>query len=83
MTDTQGNVVRGALVYAIGLPQVWVRAAPEVVTGTNGWAQITFLPKRAMPLRRASLALFLRARKPGDSLLAGVSSRRLVQIRIG
>jgi hypothetical protein len=83
VTDTRGNVVRGALVYAIGLPYRWVRTAPEAVTATNGWAQITFLPKRAMPLRRASLALFLRARKPGDSLLAGVSSRRLVQIRIG
>jgi hypothetical protein len=83
VTDTRGSVVRGALVYAIGLPYGWVRKAPEVVTATNGWAQITFLPKRAMPLRRASLVLFLRARKPGDSLLAGVSSRRLVQIRIG
>jgi hypothetical protein len=83
VTDTRGNVVRGALVYAIGLPYGWVRTAPEAVTGTNGWAQITFVPKRAMPLRRGSLVLFLRARKPGDSLLAGVSSRRLVQIRIG
>jgi hypothetical protein len=83
VTDTRGFVVRGALVYAVGLPYAWLRTAPEVVTGTDGWAQITFLPTRAMPLRRAALVLFLRARKPGDSLLAGVSSRRLVQIGIG
>ena len=83
MTDTRGYVVRGALVYAIGLPYGWVRNAPEVVTGTDGWAQITFVPTRPMPLRRAALVFFLRARKPGDTLLAGVSSRRLVQIKIG
>jgi hypothetical protein len=83
VTDTRGYVVRGALVHAIGAPKGWVRTAREVATGRNGWAQITFRPKRAMPLRRASLFLFLHARKPGASPLAGVSSRRLVQIRIG
>jgi hypothetical protein len=83
VTDTRGYVVRGALVYAIGLPYGWIRNAPEVVTGTDGWATITFLPTASMPIRRAALVFFLRARKPGDSLLAGVSTRRLVQVRIG
>jgi hypothetical protein len=83
VTDTRGFVVRGALVYAIGLPYGWVRQAPEAVTGTDGWARITFLPTVLMPLRHAALVVFLRARKPGDALLAGVSTRRLVQVGIG
>jgi hypothetical protein len=83
VTDTRGYVIRGALVYAIGLPYGWVRNAAEIVTGTDGWAQITFTPTRAMPLRRSAIVFFVRARKPGDSLLAGVSTRRLVQVRIG
>jgi len=83
VTDTRRFVVRGALLYAIGLPYGWIRNAPEVVTGTDGWAQITFLPTALMPRRHAAVVFFLRARKPGDSLLAGVSSRRLVQVRIG
>ena len=83
VTDTRGFVVRGALLYAVGLPYGWIRVAPEVVTGTDGWARITFLPTSLMPLRRAAVVFFLRARKPGDSLLAGVSSRRLVQVKIG
>jgi hypothetical protein len=83
VTDKRGYVVRGALVYAIGLPYGWVRNAPEVATGIDGWAKITFLPTALMPLRNASIVFFLRARKPGDSLLAGVSSRRLVQVGIG
>jgi hypothetical protein len=82
VTDTRGFVVRGALVYAVGMPKGWVRTTRKVVTGRNGWAQFTFRPKRAMPHRRGSMYLLLRARKPGDSLLAGVSSRRLVQIKI-
>jgi hypothetical protein len=37
-----------------------------------------------MPLGRGhDLVLFVRARKPGDNLLAGVSTRRLVQETIG
>jgi Ig domain of plant-specific actin-binding protein len=83
VTDTRGFVVRGALVYAVGLPYSWIRNAPETVTGTNGWVQITFFPTRFMPIRRAAVVFFVRARKPGDSLLAGVSSRRLVQVKIG
>ncbi len=83
VTDTRGYVVRGALVHAIGAPKGWVRTAREVATGRNGWAQISSRPPRARPLRRASLSLFLRARKPGESMLAGVSSRRLVRVKIG
>jgi hypothetical protein len=81
--DTRGYVIRGALVYAIALPYAWVRAAPEVITGTDGWATIQFFPTSRMPLRRSALVFFVRARKPGDSLLAGVSSRRLVQVGVG
>jgi hypothetical protein len=83
VTDTRGYVVRGALLYAIGVPYGWIRNAPEVVTGTDGWTQITFLPTALMPVRHASVVFFLRARKPGESLLAGVSTRRLVQVGIG
>jgi hypothetical protein len=82
VTDTRGYVVRGALIYAIGLPYGWIRQAPEVLTGTNGWATITFFPTVLMPIRHASVVFFLRARKPGDSLLARVSTRRLVRVRI-
>lgn len=83
VSDTRGNLVRGALVYAIGLPYGWVRAAPEVVSGSDGWATIQFFPTRLMPVHRAALVFFVRGRKPGEKLLTGVSTRRLVQISIG
>jgi hypothetical protein len=80
VADTKGLSVQGALVYAIGLPYGWTYNAPEQPTGADGWATITIQPTRAIPIRRgAALVLFVRARKPGDNLLAGVSTRRLVQ----
>ena len=79
----QGKSVTDALVYAIGLPYGWTRNTPEVTTDGNGWATVAFTPTRRLPLQRGTyLVVFVRARKPGDSTLAGVSSRRLVQARI-
>lgn len=80
VSDTNGHPIQGALVYALGLPYGWVRNAAEVPTDASGWATITLQPTAAMPVRRGgSLVIFVRARKPGDNLLAGVSTRRLVQ----
>ncbi|HEY3183570.1 MAG TPA: hypothetical protein VGJ77_12085 [Gaiellaceae bacterium] len=81
VTDTRNRTIQGALVYVIGLPYGWTRNAPEQPTDGTGWATITLVPTTAMP-RFASLVMFVRARKPGDNLLSGVSARRLVQLRI-
>jgi Ig domain of plant-specific actin-binding protein len=84
VSDTRGFSIQGALVYALGLPYGWVRNAPEVQTDANGWATIVLDPTVHMPLGRGQfLVVFVRARKPGEPLLAGVSTRRLVQATIG
>lgn len=84
VTDTKGRVVRDALVYAVGLPYNYVNGAPEVMTGSDGYAVIQLRPKAALPLRKGgALVVFVRARKLGDSVIAGVSTRRLVQVRLG
>jgi K+-transporting ATPase c subunit len=83
VSDTRGYSVQGALVYAIGLPYGWARHSPEAVTDSSGWATVIFYPTRSMPVgRTAALVVFVRARKPGDPVLTGVSTRRLVQERI-
>jgi hypothetical protein len=83
VTDTRGYVVRGALVYAVGLPYGWVANATEVTTGSDGYATVEFRPTLKLPLARGSaLVVFLRARRPGENILAGVSNRRLVQVRL-
>jgi hypothetical protein len=82
VSDTRGFSISGALVYALGLPYGWTRSAPEVTTDGTGWATIPMNPTASMPLRPGALVIFVRARKPGDNLLAGVSTRRLVQVSI-
>jgi hypothetical protein len=79
VSDTKGLSVQGALVFVLGLPYGWTYNAPEQATGADGWVTLTIRPTRNMPLRRGDLVMFVRARKSGDSLLAGVSTRRLVQ----
>ncbi|HET8605409.1 MAG TPA: hypothetical protein VFL66_00110 [Gaiellaceae bacterium] len=78
---TAGKNVSGALVYAIGLPYSRVSSAPEVKTGTDGWATMTFQPAKFFP-RHGYVTFFVRARKAGDDLLSGISTRRLVQITV-
>jgi hypothetical protein len=82
VSDTNGNVVRDALVYALGAPYAWLKGGVEVATDQNGWATITLTPSDKMPLGRGSLLLFIRARVQGQDPLAGASSRRLVNILI-
>jgi hypothetical protein len=83
VTDTRGFAVRDALVYAIGVPPNRVSLPGEAVTGQDGWATITYgiLPRQPIA-RGAQITFFVRARKPGEDLLAGVSTRRLVSLRV-
>jgi hypothetical protein len=79
VSDSHGLSVQGALVFLLGLPYGWTYNAPEQATGPDGWVTLSVQPTANMPLRRGDLVMFVRARKPGGSVLAGVSTRRLVQ----
>ena len=84
VADTRGYVVRGAVVFALGVPYSRILQEPEQATGTDGWVTFTFRPTANLPLRAGNyLVVFLRARKQGESLLSGVSTRRLVQVTLG
>jgi hypothetical protein len=84
VTDTRGFVVRGALVYMIGLPYGRIGNVAEQQTATDGWVSFQVQPTARLPLANGgALVVFVRARKPGENLLAGVSTRRLVQVRLG
>jgi hypothetical protein len=83
IVDSKGYVVRDALVYAIGVPSNRVTVPPETKTDQSGWATVVYQPLRGLPLKRgARLTIFVRARKPGESVLGGVSTRRLVSIGV-
>jgi hypothetical protein len=77
--DTRGFFVRGALVFLRSTPLV-TTGAPEAATGTNGTIALQFQPRSTFPINGRFVQFFVRARKPGDNLLAGVSTRRLVQL---
>jgi hypothetical protein len=79
-----GKPVSGALVRVIAIPYNRLTATGEVTTDGNGWATLTFTVRKTFPLRRGYLiTMFVRARKPGGNLLAGISTRRLVAVHVG
>jgi hypothetical protein len=83
VVDSKGYVVRDALVYAIGVPANRVTRPPETKTDQTGWATLVYAPLRGLPLKAgARLTIFVRARKPGENVLGGVSTRRLVSIGV-
>jgi hypothetical protein len=83
VTDTRGNAVRNALVYVIGLPYGVLDHAPETRTDGSGYATMTLQPTSRLSLRGGAIVMFVRARNGSGSLLAGVSTRRLVQVVVG
>lgn len=81
--DANGNSVSGALVYATGVPFNRVSIPPETFTDASGWATLTFIVGRNMPIKKgALLQVFVRTRKQGEDILGGVSSRRLISVRV-
>jgi hypothetical protein len=82
VTDTRGYVVRDAIVLVTGVPLGWINAPQEIKTNVDGLATIQLQPTTRLRLvRGGSMVMFIRARKEGDSILAGISSRRLVRVR--
>ena len=82
ITDTRGYYVRDAIVLVTGVPLGWITAPNEIRTNVDGLATIQLQPTTRLRLvRGGSMVMSIRARKDGDSVLAGVSSRRLVRVR--
>lgn len=78
VSDLHGHSVSGALVYVLGVPFGLFQVPPEEATGPDGWVTFALHPTRRY--RGTGSTFFLRARKAGDPLLAGVSTRRLVYL---
>jgi hypothetical protein len=84
VTACGGRPVQGALVYATAVPFAQFSVAPEATTAADGTANLTMAQLRNFPASRQQqlLAMFLRARKPGENPLGGVSSRLLVSFPV-
>jgi len=81
VVDTRGYWVRDALVFVRSVP-ILTSTPPEALTAQNGAVEFQVLPRADFPLKNGyAVQFFVRARKGGDDPLAGVSARRLVQVR--
>lgn len=81
--EQSGRPVVGALVFVRSTPLV-TESAGEVATGNDGWATVRLVARSNYEIIRFqdNLQIFVRARKAGENLQSGVSSRRLVQVAI-
>ena len=79
-----GKPVQGALVLTEAVPFNQYTRPAEATTGADGWAQLTMTQLSGFPAagRQQLLVMFFRARKSGENLLGGVSTRRLVSFPV-
>ena len=80
----EGKSVQGAMVYVTAVPYNPSNIPAEQATGADGWAQLSMGRLRGYPAsnQQQLLVMFVRARKPGDPLLGGISTRRLVSFPV-
>ena len=83
ITDSQNHPVQGAIVFVVGIPFGNTTTPPEQATGADGWVTFVIRPTFRLRLKaNGNQPFFVRARKPGERLIAGVSTRRLVNLAI-
>jgi hypothetical protein len=77
--------IKGASVYVTAVPYNQFTIPTEELTGDDGTAILVFHRDANFPAssQQQQLTLFIRATKPGEDPLAGVSTRRLVAVPFG
>ena len=80
--STCGVNIKGASVYVTAVPYNQFTIPAEELTGDDGTATLVFRRDANFPAsdQQQQLTLFIRATKPGEDPLAGVSTRRLVAV---
>jgi hypothetical protein len=80
--STCGVNIKGASVYVTAVPYNQFSIPAEELTGDDGTATLVFRRDANFPAssKQQQLTLFIRATKPGEDPLAGVSTRRLVAV---
>jgi hypothetical protein len=84
VSDTCGTPVQGAQVYATGVPYNMITIPAQQQTDNQGWVSMQFKTMQGFPAtaHQQLLVMFVRASKQGDPVLAGISTRRLVSLRV-
>jgi hypothetical protein len=79
-----GKPVQGALVLVATVPYNQFTVPAEVQTGADGYAQLELRRLDGFPAARQQqlLVMMVRARKAGESVLSGISTRRLVSFSV-
>ena len=80
----EGRSVQGALVYATAVPFNQLTIPSERQTDGSGWAELDFRMLAGFPVssKQQLIAIFARARKSGENILGGISTRRLFSVRV-
>jgi hypothetical protein len=81
VADTTGRPVKGALIYVLAL--AYARAVPIwAASGVGGQVVVSLPLPHVLSQGGGHVVVFVRAQRPGENILDGVSTRRLFQFRV-